>query len=48
MANRIYLESLTIPSDNRQIDFIQAEKRTVFSSFYPFKILRIVSVLFNH
>ena len=38
MANRIYLESLTIPSDNRQIDFIQAEKRTVFSSFYPFKI----------
>lgn len=38
MANRVYLESLTLPDDDMQLDFIQAEKRTVFSGFYPFKI----------
>lgn len=38
MANPLYLKSFSLPSDDQQLDFIQAEKRTVFSSFYPFKI----------
>lgn len=38
MRNRVYLTNLTLPSENAEINYIKNEKRTVFPSFYPFKL----------
>lgn len=35
----IYLDSFTFPDDDREADVLMRERRTCFSSFYPFKIL---------
>ena len=35
----IYLESFTFPDDDREAGFCMAEKRTCYTSFYPFKVL---------
>lgn len=35
----VYLESFSFPDAERETSFIMGEKRTVYDSFYPFKIL---------
>ena len=35
----MYLDSFIFPDDDRETDYLMGEKRTCFSSFYPFKIL---------
>ena len=35
----IYLDSFMFPNDDRETGYLMREKRTCFSSFYPFKIL---------
>ena len=35
----LYLETFTFPDDDREAGYIMGEKRTCYTSFYPFKIL---------
>lgn len=35
----MYLHSFTFPNDEMESNFIMNEKRTVYDSFYPFKVL---------
>ena len=35
----VYLDSFTFPDDDREAGFCMAEKRTCYTSFYPFKVL---------
>ena len=35
----VYLDSFTFPDDDREAGYCMAEKRTCYTSFYPFKIL---------
>jgi len=34
----VYLDSFTFPDDDREAGFCMAEKRTCYTSFYPFKV----------
>ncbi len=38
MANRLYLRSIDLVSEMAEIQFIKDQKRTVYSTYYPFKI----------
>ena len=35
----LYLDSITFPDDDREAGYCMAEKRTCYTSFYPFRIL---------
>lgn len=38
MGRKIHLETCMLPSENVELDYVLDEKRTVFSSVYPFKL----------
>ena len=40
----VYLSHFEFPSKEREYDFILAQKRTCYDTYYPFQILPIVLV----